>query len=458
MMQNVSHLPFVSTYIPETGMRYMFGVSDSAIKITDLVVGKDLEPDEEGLYTLIIYGQEYKVSMQWLSCFTYKPLFNAKSFAKRWSVGLKDPDVRFCHPDNLFWIGEEGGTECPERSGFYVIPGYSRHAINKEGAPYSRTTKRLQEVRKSNPKQNNSYFNTNFKNDAYAQCTVGVHRALAAAIFQIKTNPEKITVNHKNGDKTDNRLENLELVSYRDNNLHAKDTGLNNTRKAVVVRDYKEMTETTYNSVSDAALATGMSSAMMSAHVRSGTHAAVRGRYKARFLSDVSENSWGDTVTGFKKIESDNLRVECIAKNMYTGDIVIAPSQYEMADLLGIPAKDVFKCLTRSCMVPVNGYLIVHIDNKDLLDVKYTPEEIKYLESGSLYSSAKPVKVERRKIGDEEGTTLESNVYETVTEAYDKYKNDLTISLGMFKAIIAEKPKNNLEDNGYEYTTWRLWC
>ena len=49
-------------------------------------------------------------------------------------------------------------------------------------------------------------------------------------------------------------------------------------------------------------------------------------------------------------------------------------------------------------------------------------------------------------------------MYETVTEAYDKYKDDLTISLGMFKAIVAEKPKNNLEDNGYEYTTWKLWC
>lgn len=46
-----------------------------------------------------------------------------------------------------------------------------------------------------------------------------LHRIIAKAFIP---NPDNLpTINHKNGIRTDNRLENLEWVSYRDNNLHA---------------------------------------------------------------------------------------------------------------------------------------------------------------------------------------------------------------------------------------------
>lgn len=83
-----------------------------------------------------------------------------------------------------------------------------------------------------------------------------VHRLVALNFIP---NPYKLKcVNHKNGKKDDNRMENLEWTSHSENSLHAYRTGLNSN-----VRGVKRICKTTnqsmsFRSISDAARKTSI--------------------------------------------------------------------------------------------------------------------------------------------------------------------------------------------------------
>ena len=120
-------------------------------------------------------------------------------------------------------------TECTEFPGFYTIPGIDTHAVSKDGRVINLFTgKELSQFSTSSGYKCVHLKNNDHKNEL-------VHRLVARAFVD---NPEnKCQINHIDGNKLNNTVDNLEWVTPKENCEHAGRLGLSQKCCAVDVMD-----------------------------------------------------------------------------------------------------------------------------------------------------------------------------------------------------------------------------
>ncbi|MGL4662067.1 MAG: HNH endonuclease signature motif containing protein [Culicoidibacterales bacterium] len=105
------------------------------------------------------------------------------------------------------------------------IPNYSGYFVTEDGSLYSKNYKRMNIEKKLKPALDaNGYLRTMLLNNNGVYNTVKVHRIVASAFLGIC--PIGYEVNHKDGDKTNNAIYNLEYLTHAENCQHSFDTGL----------------------------------------------------------------------------------------------------------------------------------------------------------------------------------------------------------------------------------------
>jgi hypothetical protein len=106
------------------------------------------------------------------------------------------------------------------------IPGYEgSYSVTKNGVVYSLPRKTSKKLNLMNPVDNMKagYLRVVLCKEGNSKLWY-IHRLVALAYIP---NPEnKKMVNHKNGNKRDNRAENLEWVTRAENHIHAFENGL----------------------------------------------------------------------------------------------------------------------------------------------------------------------------------------------------------------------------------------
>lgn len=109
---------------------------------------------------------------------------------------------------------------------------FNNYSVTPYGAVINKVTRKVlksREMKNSHGPHLQGYQVVDIYTDDGKKRTMLKHRVVAENYIP---NPENLpTVNHKDGDKSKNNYSNLEWMSFKDNNMHALDTGLSQRAK-----------------------------------------------------------------------------------------------------------------------------------------------------------------------------------------------------------------------------------
>ena len=169
-----------------------------------------------------------------------------------------------------------------DSSGFRLIPSpYNRYYINKQGIALDSKTNNLIYPTKG-PKA--LYFGLSLIPNGFNKTiTIFVHRVLALTFLYNNTGLpfEQCQVDHINGNKLDNRLSNLEIVTPQENKARAYRTGLRKDNDPTTLISVVTGENFSFYSQSEAAKFIGISSGSMSYHIatKNNTNIPYKGYY-----------------------------------------------------------------------------------------------------------------------------------------------------------------------------------
>lgn len=134
---------------------------------------------------------------------------------------------------------------------YMIINGFDNYAVSNYGNLKNIKNGRVLKLQVSK----GGYHN-------YSLCQNGIKKNLIihrlVAIYFIENPDNKPYVNHKDGNKLNNHYTNLEWVTAKENDTHARNTGLKNQSKPIIVKHIITNEEIVFNSISECSAILGI--------------------------------------------------------------------------------------------------------------------------------------------------------------------------------------------------------
>lgn len=266
-------------------------------------------------------------------------------------------------PGNLIYKFKNAPIEVENNKGFYYIPFSTNYAINNEGVIINIHTGKVKNwsiTRSNDHTKTSGYHYTRVVTDEGYSKILFLHRAICLTFNDYDSNVTKMVINHKDGNPSNNNLNNLEICTYSHNNRHALENGLKNNNnikpKPILVKNLASGNIVKYPTISSAARELNITPALISNRLNNSKNI----RFADGLIFKYVDDDWPANVTD--KISRFGNSSIILARNVFTKDVLIFSSTVTASVDTNVKSGTILSHLRNKTNIPVNGWLFKYKD------------------------------------------------------------------------------------------------
>lgn len=429
-------------YLPWSGRRYLVSQCGKVINSDGEIIEQTYLNDEAYVHLEWVLGKrDYLVSL--LILIGFDKLKLPEHLLSEVEVLYIDNNKSNLAPVNLLYRYKCGPLPVENYPGYYYIPFYNDYAISQGGEIININTgkQKVWSITKLGgiKNQTGGYAYQRVLNDEGFSKTLFLHRALCYVFKPYDRNVMSLVNNHKDGNPSNNKIENLEWATYSQNNQHAYDIGLRpNAAITILMKDLKTGLIKQFSSITACANYLGNPRGDF-----------IRWRLinqPKRIYSDMllfkynNDEPWPEIDLAKAKIHRAGTANDIVARNVFTGDLIIFSGTLKGSEITGVKSATILCHAREESVIPVNGYNFRYLSD-DIVWPIHTERHLKIYEKYPIYPPDGVICFDR--------TTNKEIFYTSFAEAAKSF----SVGKATFRKIVQ---KNLLLSNRYIFKYFKL--